>query len=305
MQKKSLKHLQLKEKYSIIIKVVKHYLYAIFQKASATVSVDFEIKDRYTYEDLLKIITALRAPDGCPWDREQTHESIKSNFIEETYEVIEAINKNSPEMMREELGDVLLQVALHAEMESEKGNFDFDDVIHDIVYKLVIRHPHVFGDVKAENGEEALASWDNAKEKSKGGRTASEAIDSIPRELPALMRAQKVQKKAAKAGFDWDNCDGAFDKLDEEIKELKIAMEHGDKAEIEDEFGDVLFSAVNISRFLKVDSEEALTGATEKFIARFKEVERLAAESGTDMKDASIEELDKLWDKAKKINNTI
>jgi tetrapyrrole methylase family protein/MazG family protein len=269
------------------------------------VSVDFEIKDRYTYEDLLKIITALRAPDGCPWDREQTHESIKSNFIEETYEVIEAINKNSPEMMREELGDVLLQVALHAEMESEKGNFDFDDVIHDIVYKLVIRHPHVFGDVKAENGEEALASWDNAKEKSKGGRTASEAIDSIPRELPALMRAQKVQKKAAKAGFDWDNCDGAFDKLDEEIKELKIAMEHGDKAEIEDEFGDVLFSAVNISRFLKVDSEEALTGATEKFIARFKEVERLAAESGTDMKDASIEELDKLWDKAKKINNTI
>ena len=267
-------------------------------------SVDFELKDRYGFDDLLKIITVLRAPGGCPWDREQTHESIKKNFIEETYEVIEAINKNNPDMLREELGDVLLQIALHCEMEREKSNFDFNDVIHDIVYKLVIRHPHVFGDIKAENGEEALVSWDNAKEKSKGGRTASEAMDSVPRELPALMRAQKIQKKAAKVGFDWDNCDGAFEKLGEEINELKIAMAHGDSAEIEDEFGDLLFSAVNISRFLKIDSEEALTGATDKFLSRFKEVERLAAEDGIDMKSSSIEELDALWDKAKKIKNT-
>lgn len=265
-------------------------------------SVDFEIKDRYNFSDLLSIITALRAPDGCPWDREQTHESIRKNFIEETYEVVEAINKKNPDMLREELGDVLLQIALHCEMEREKGNFDFNDVIHDIVYKLVIRHPHVFGDVVANNGAEALVSWDAAKEKSKGNRKASETMDSVPRELPALMRAQKVQKRAAKVGFDWDCSDGAFDKLDEEINELKIAVAHGDSSEIEEEFGDVLFSAVNISRFLNLDSEEALTGATDKFVARFKEVERLAAESGIDMKTSSIEELDALWDKAKKIN---
>ena len=265
-------------------------------------SVDFEIKDRYNFSDLLSIITALRAPDGCPWDREQTHESIRKNFIEETYEVVEAINKKNPDMLREELGDVLLQIALHCEMEREKGNFDFNDVIHDIVYKLVIRHPHVFGDVVANNGAEALVSWDAAKEKSKGNRKASENMDSVPRELPALMRAQKVQKRAAKVGFDWDSSDGAFDKLDEEINELKIAVAHGDSSEIEEEFGDVLFSAVNISRFLNLDSEEALTGATDKFVARFKEVERLAAESGIDMKSSSIEELDALWDKAKKIN---
>ena len=268
-------------------------------------SVDFEIKDRYNFDDLVKIVTVLRAPDGCPWDREQTHESIKSNFIEETYEVIEAINKKNADMLREELGDVLLQIALHTEMEREKGSFDFDDVIHDVVYKLVIRHPHVFGNVKAENEEEALSSWDAAKEKSKGGRTTGEIMDSIPREFPALMRAQKVQKKAAKVGFDWDDCSGALEKLSEEINELKIAMAHGDKSEIEDEFGDVLFSAVNVSRFLKIDSEEALTGATDKFVERFKVVEKLADENGIDMNEASLEELDSLWDKAKLIKNTI
>ncbi len=272
-------------------------------KVSAVMSVDFEIKDRYDFNDFLKIITALRSPEGCPWDRKQTHESIRKNFIEETYEAVEAINKQNPDMLREELGDVMLQVALHCEMEREKGNFDMNDVIHDVVYKLVIRHPHVFGDVSAENEEEALASWDSAKEKSKGGRSASEAIDSVPLEFPALMRAQKVQKRAAKVGFDWDSCDGAVDKIYEELDELKIAMSHGDKSEIEDEFGDVLFSAVNIARFLKVDSEEALTGATDKFVSRFKEVEKLAAEQGINMNESTIEELDALWDKAKKIKN--
>ena len=268
-------------------------------------SVDFEFKERYDFDDFVKIVTLLRSPGGCPWDREQTHESIKKNFIEETYEVIEAINKKSPEMLREELGDVLLQVALHSEIEREEGNFDINDVIHDVVYKLVIRHPHVFGDTVAENGEEALNSWDAAKAKSKGTKKQSDSMASVPRELPALMRAQKIQQKAAKVGFDWDNADGAFEKLNEEINELKIAMDHADGSEIEEEFGDLLFSAVNISRFLKLDSEEALTGATDKFLARFIEVEKLANEGGIDMKAASIEELDRLWDKAKKIKNTI
>lgn len=264
-------------------------------------SVDFEFKDKYDVSDLISIIKVLRAPGGCPWDREQTHESIKKNFIEETYEVIEAINKKSPEMLKEELGDVLLQVALHAEMEREAGNFDFDDIANDVVTKLVIRHPHVFGDISAQTEEEALSSWDNAKAKSKGMKSQSESMLSVPRELPALMRAQKIQHKAAKVGFDWDNIDGAFDKLNEEINELKIAIDRGIKSEIDDEFGDVLFSCVNVSRFLKTDSEEALTSATDKFLERFIEVERLAKENGINMKESSIEELDKLWDMAKKI----
>ncbi|MBQ7740894.1 MAG: nucleoside triphosphate pyrophosphohydrolase [Eubacterium sp.] len=263
-------------------------------------SVEFEFKDKYNVEDLISIITVLRAPGGCPWDREQTHDSIKKNFIEETYEVVEAINKRDTEGLKEELGDVLMQIALHCEMEREKGNFDFDDVANDVVKKLVIRHPHVFGDVVAKSESEALESWDNAKQKSKGIKKQSDSMQSIPRELPALMRAQKIQHKASKVGFDWDSKDGAIDKLYEEINELKTAIERGEKAEIEDEFGDVLFSCVNISRFLKIDSEEALTNASDKFLSRFSEVERLAGEKGINMKDSSIEELDKLWEIAKK-----
>jgi tetrapyrrole methylase family protein/MazG family protein len=170
-------------------------------------AVDFEFKDRYNTDDLVEIVKVLRAPGGCPWDREQTHFSIKKNFIEETYEVIEAINKEDTELLKEELGDVLLQVALHAEMEREKGSFDFDDVANDIVKKLIIRHPHVFGDIVAENEAQALDSWNSAKEKTKGIKKQSEGMDKIPRELPALMRAQKIQQKARKAGFDWDSAD--------------------------------------------------------------------------------------------------
>lgn len=264
-------------------------------------SVDFQIKDSYDINDLVSIITVLRSPGGCPWDREQTHFSIKKNFIEETYEVIEAINKENCDSLREELGDVLLQIALHSEMEREKGNFDFNDVVNDIVKKLVIRHPHVFGTETAKNTDEALTNWDAIKLKTKGLKSQSESMMKVPREFPALMRAQKIQQKAAKSGFDWDNADGAVDKLYEEINELKTAVSHSNRSEIEDEFGDVLFSCVNISRFIDVDSEEALTGATDKFIARFTLVEKLAGENNINMKEASIEELDKLWDAAKEI----
>ncbi|MBQ9229310.1 MAG: nucleoside triphosphate pyrophosphohydrolase [Eubacterium sp.] len=266
-------------------------------------AVDFELKDRYGIEDLISIVRVLRAPGGCPWDREQTHESIRKNFIEETYEVIEAINKQDTALLKEELGDVLLQVALHTEMEREKGTFTFDDVANDIVQKLVIRHPHVFGEVVANNEEEALDSWNAAKQQSKGMKSQSESMLSVPRELPALMRAQKIQHKAAKVGFDWDHVDGAVDKLYEEINELKTAMSDGDQAAVEEEFGDVLFSCVNIARFLKLDSEEALTASTDKFLSRFTEVERLARERGIDMKEASLSTLDQLWDEAKKIKS--
>lgn len=265
---------------------------------------EFVLKDKYNIDDLVAIIKVLRAPGGCPWDREQTHESIKKNFIEETYEVVEAINKQSTDMLREELGDVLLQIVLHSEMESENGNFSFDDVVNDIVQKLVVRHPHVFGEVVANNTAEALNSWDAVKLKTKGQKNQTESMLSVSRELPALMRAQKIQHKAAKIGFDWDNVGGAVDKLYEEIDELKTAMEQGKRFDIEDEFGDVLFSCVNIARFIDVDSEEALTASTDKFMSRFSLVEQMASEQGIDMKSSSIEELDRLWDKAKKIKNS-
>ncbi|MDE6385499.1 MAG: nucleoside triphosphate pyrophosphohydrolase [Eubacterium sp.] len=264
-------------------------------------SVEFEFKDVYDIHDLIKLVTVLRAPGGCPWDREQTHESIKKNFIEETYEVIEAINKNDCDGLKEELGDVLLQVALHCEMEREKGSFDFNDVANDICQKLVIRHPHVFGNLTAENEDEALSNWDAVKLKTKGMKKQSESMLKVPREFPALMRAQKIQQKAAKAGFDWDDKAGAIEKLYEEINELNNALAENKQKAVEDEFGDVLFSCVNISRFIGVDSEEALTAATDKFLNRYLIVEGLAEEENIDMKTASIEALDILWDKAKKI----
>ena len=262
-------------------------------------SVDFEIKDNYDINDFLRLVTVLRSPGGCPWDRKQTHESIKKNFIEETYEVVEAINKADAEGLKEELGDVLLQVAMHFEMESEKGSFDFNDVVNDICKKLVVRHPHVFGDAAAQSSDEALQNWDQVKLKTKGMKKQGEAMIKVPREFPALMRAQKVQEKAAKAGFDWDDINGAVDKLHEEIDELETALAAGVGKDIEEEFGDVLFSCVNVSRFIGADSEEALTASTDKFIKRYLLVEKLAADEGLDMKTASIEELDKLWNKAK------
>lgn len=264
-------------------------------------SVNFEIKERYDINDLIQLVTVLRAPGGCPWDREQTHESIRKNFIEETYEVIEAINNNDSENLKEELGDVLLQVALHSEMERERGTFDFGDVVNDICQKLVIRHPHVFGDVNAENEKDALSRWDDVKLKTKGMKKQSESMIKVARELPALMRAQKIQQKAAKAGFDWENIDGAFEKLFEEINELKDALKQGVHSDTADEFGDVLFSCVNIARFIDVDSEEVLTASTDKFMKRFILVEQLVEEQGMDMKNSSAEELDALWVKAKEI----
>jgi tetrapyrrole methylase family protein/MazG family protein len=265
------------------------------------VAVDFKQKDTYDINDLISIVALLRTPDGCAWDRAQTHFSIKKNFIEETYEVIEAINQENVDGLKEELGDILLQVALHCEMENEQGNFNFDDVCNDICKKLIIRHPHVFGDVKADNVQDALSSWDAVKLQTKGMKLQSQSMQSIPIELPALMRAQKVQGKAAKVGFDWDDSNGAISKVFEEINELIHAIESNNNSNIEEEFGDLLFSCVNVSRFIDVDSEEALTKATNKFIRRFTIVEQLAEEKGIELKNSSLEELDLLWDKAKEL----
>lgn len=261
---------------------------------------NFNFKDKYDFDDLAEIVRVLRAPGGCPWDAEQTHESIKKNFIEETYEVIEAINKKDKTLLLEELGDVLLQVFLHTEMEKEQGGFTLGEVTDGICKKLIERHPHVFGEISAENVDEALDNWDAVKKKTKGQKSQTQSMLSIPRELPALMRAEKIQGKASKVGFDWDNAEGAFEKHAEEIAELKEAMASGDMSAITDEMGDVLFSAVNIARFAGCDAEEALTGATDKFLNRFSGVERLAKERGIDMKTAGLETLDSLWDKVKK-----
>lgn len=264
---------------------------------------DFEFKEKYDTDDLIRIIYLLRQPDGCPWDREQTHESIKKNFIEETYEVVEAINKNSPVMLREELGDVLMQIALHAQMESEQNNFDYNDIVDDLCKKLIIRHPHVFGEEHCENSEQVLETWNSVKMKTKGQKSITETMTSVPKELPALMRAQKVQSKAAKVGFDWDDVSGAVEKIHSECDELVDAIDNKSKDEQIEELGDLLFSCVNASRFIDADSEEALTIATNKFISRFSIVEKLANERGINMKEASLEELDKLWDEAKTMYN--
>lgn len=260
----------------------------------------FKFKDKYGAYDLVEIMRILRTPEGCPWDREQDHQSIKKNFIEETYEVVEAINKDDKDLLCEELGDVMMQVVFHAQMEKEKGNFDFDDVCDGVCKKLIVRHPHVFANDSAETSDDVLVKWDEIKQKTKNQKTQTSAMNSIPRELPALMRAEKVQKKAKKVGFDWDDISGAFDKVGEETEELKEAVNDGTPDEIFDELGDLIFSVVNVARFVKADPEEALTHATDKFICRFQKVETLAKERNIDMKNSTIDELDKLWEEAKK-----
>ncbi len=261
--------------------------------------VDFKFKDNYDINDLLQIMAILRAPGGCPWDAEQTHESIRTSLIEETYEVIEAINQNDRELLLEELGDVLLQVVFHAQMEKEKGSFDFSDVADGICKKLIERHPHVFGEVVVSGTGDVLSNWDEIKRKSKGQKTQGSSMMKVPKELPALMRGQKIQSKAKKVGFDWPSIDGAFSALESEIAELKSAIASKNQDEIDEEFGDMLFSCVNIARFIDVDAELSLTRSNDKFISRFLIVEKLAEERGIDMKSSTLEELDKLWDEAK------
>ena len=259
--------------------------------------VDFQYKDSYGVKDLEEIVRILRAPGGCPWDAEQTHQSIRRNFLEEAYEAVEAIDEGSPEHLEEELGDVLLQVVMHARMEQEAGRFDLAGVADGICKKLIYRHPHVFGDVAVSGTGEVLSNWEALKRKEKGQATNTDALEAVARALPALWRAEKVQKKARKAGFDWPDVSGALDKLSEELEELKTAAAEG--TNVEEELGDLLFSAVNAARFLKVDPEDALNGATDKFIGRFRKVEAQAAAQGKAMEDMGLEELDALWERAK------
>lgn len=260
---------------------------------------DFQFKDAYNIDDLVSIMRILRAPDGCPWDRVQTHESIRQNFIEETYEAVEAIDKGDSPLLREELGDVLMQVIFHSIMEEEEGRFGFDDVCNDVCQKLIIRHPHVFGSVEADTPDEVLRNWDAIKMQTKSQESFADSVDDVARSLPALMRAQKVQKRSAKSGMDFRDAESAALKVLEEHNELLSAVKDGDKAKTEEELGDLLFSVVNIARFVGVDAEQALYRATDKFAARFRAVEQLAHARGVDMKDAPDSLIDSLWEEVK------
>ena len=258
---------------------------------------------------LLEIMAILRSPGGCPWDQEQTHLTIRSGLIEETYEVVDAIDAwgetGDSTDLREELGDLLLHVVFHARLAEERGDFAFRDAAAGIVEKLIRRHPHVFGDASASDSTEVLKNWDQIKKKEKPERTGT--LDGVPRHLPALMRAQEVQKKAAKVGFDWPDLSGPREKIAEELREIADALEAGEpKEKIADEAGDLLFSVVNYLRHLKVDSEAALAGATRKFEGRFRAVEAAAAAEGKPLAKAShtIEELDRLWNAHKKTETT-
>ena len=261
--------------------------------------VDFENKVRYSVCDLEKIIELLRGPGGCPWDSEQTHDSISRNFIEEVYEVVEAINEGNPEHLCEELGDVLMQVVFHAGIEKDAGRFSLDDVADMVCKKLIFRHPHVFGETQVSGSQEVLSNWEDIKRIEKKQDTVTASLRSVAESLPALWRAEKIQKKASKCGFDWPDHKGAVAALREEISELEEAVENG--SNIEEELGDILFAAVNVARFFEIDPEAALTKSSDKFISRFSYLEETALKRGLVLENMSLEDMDKLYNEAKKL----
>lgn len=240
--------------------------------------INFSQKDRYAFDDLVTIVKLLRSEDGCPWDKEQDHKSIRQNFIEETYEVIEAIDTEDTELLREELGDVMLQVVFHSVIEEESGGFDVDDVADGICKKLIIRHPHVFSDVSVNSVDQVLTNWDKIKMKTKSQNTQTQAIKSVSKTLPSLMRSQKIQKKAAKLGLGWHDVDEAVENLKKEVAELSSVIEYEDYNSQTNKLGDILFSVVNISRFLKIDAERSLYDKCDRFIDQCEKVESTTVE---------------------------
>jgi tetrapyrrole methylase family protein/MazG family protein len=253
-------------------------------------------KKKYTLNNLLEIMKVLRSDNGCPWDKAQDHQSIKYALLEEACEAMESLDKKGYEAFADELGDVLLQVVFHSQIGSENGTFTIDDVLNKICTKLITRHTHIFGDDKSDSSDNALDIWEQNKKKEKGLMSTTEIMKDVCSYLPQLIRAEKVQKKAAKVGFDLDNIDGAYDKLKEEVDELKSAKTQSD---IEEEFGDLLFSCVNIARFLKVNPEEALKKATDKFINRFEKLENKVVKAGKNLEEMTLSEMDEIWDRIK------
>ena len=248
----------------------------------------------------IDVVAKLRAPEGCPWDRQQTHESIRNELLEEAYELIDAINQKDDYKIKDELGDVFMQVLMHAQIASEENKFDLGDVAEQLSSKLIRRHPHVFGDVNVENTDQVIDNWEKIKVTEKGYTDRKSAVDGIPESFTALMKAYKIGKKAVKVGFDWDSIDGALDKLDEEVKELKEAIKNNDEEKhLEEELGDVLFCICNVSRKLKIQPEVALNHTVDKFYNRFTLMEKMINEDGKNMKEMPLSEMDKYWDRAK------
>jgi tetrapyrrole methylase family protein/MazG family protein len=251
------------------------------------------------FRKLVEIMARLRAEGGCEWDRAQTHESLRQYLVEETHEVIDAIRQGDPDPLCEELGDLLLQVLFHAQIASEIGQFDISDVIASISGKMIRRHPHVFGDATADTPEAVSRQWDHIK-RTIENRSKESILGGIPKGFPSLLRAAKMSKKAARAGFDWERTEQVLGKVEEELSELKEAMTQGDPAPMEHELGDVLFSLVNLARFLGLNAEVAMVSANDRFERRFREMEKIAEKTGCSIENADMDTLDRLWEMAKK-----
>lgn len=235
---------------------------------------EFQFKDSYDVYDLVEIIKVLRSENGCPWDKVQTHQSIRKDFLEEVYEVLEAIDMDSVPMLREELGDVLLQVVFHCEIETEKNNFKLNDVADEVCKKLIVRHPHVFGDVKVKDTDEVLKNWDSIKKETKGQKTYSDTLESVPKVFPALMRAQKLGKRATRAGLETTDVDEIIRSVEAEFNDLKGSVSQGDSSIIEEKLGDLIFNCCSVARVMNLDAEESLQKANERYIERFKQTEK-------------------------------
>ena len=253
--------------------------------------------EHYTNDDLILIMQLLRGEGGCPWDREQTHKSIRNNLLEETYEVIEAIDTENSELLREELGDLLLQVVFHAQMEAEAGNFTFNDVADEICRKLIHRHPHIFSDIQVSGTEQVLSNWEEIKNKEKSRERVTDRLRAVPRMLPALMRGAKVGKRAS--CFDFPSADAVMDKVYEEADEVKAALATGDISKIDEEIGDLLLTVSSLARHAGVDPEGAMMRATDKFIDRFEVLEEQVIAAGLDINKMTMDELDAIWEKNK------
>ncbi len=251
------------------------------------------------FDQLVQVVATLRGENGCPWDKAQTHETLKADLIEETYEVIEAIDAKTPDKLQEELGDLLQQVMLNAQIAKDQGDFSINEVLRSITDKLIRRHPHVFGDVDAKDAETVLQNWEAIKRSEAGYEDRKSVLDGVPEALPSLLRAQKIQNRAARVGFDWDTVADVLPKLEEEIEEIQASVKQGDTAEIEMEIGDLLFSVVNLCRFLDMQAEEALRQAVRKFTNRFQKMEETLEQRGKTFKDYDLAGLDLIWEEAK------
>ena len=248
---------------------------------------------------LVELMATLRGPDGCPWDRKQTPESLKPFLVEECYEVVDAIEDGAPAKVRDELGDLLFQIIFHARIAEEAGQFTINDVITAIHEKMTRRHPHVFGDDKLSTDKEVLSNWEEIKRREKGHEDRKSILEGVPKELPSLLRAHRLQERAARVGFDWAHLNEAMPKLDEEIAEFKESLKSEDAGKIEEELGDVFFMLVNISRFLGVNSEDALRKTISKFIHRFRYIEEHAEQAGRSLNDMTLDEMERLWQESK------